>query len=217
MNKIISNLHLEILNNERQQLLQKLIPFTKEFVLAGGTALALQINHRKSFDFDFFSTTTFPKNLLEKLSKKIEIGNTSVDTTEELTFTGKNGIKITFLYYPFTSYFAILQTESGLRLFPVQEIALQKAYTIGRRGEYRDVYDLYAIIKNKYIELPELIRLTKKVYGGIFDERLFLQQLVYFDDMLDFRIIPISGGQIYQPQEIKSFFELLVKNYISLP
>ncbi len=54
MTKNISNLHLELLDNKRQELLEQLIPLTEGFVLGVGTALALQLAHRKSFDFDFF-------------------------------------------------------------------------------------------------------------------------------------------------------------------
>ena len=40
-----------------------------DFVLVGGTALALQIGHRKSVDLDFFTLNTFnPEQLLADLS-----------------------------------------------------------------------------------------------------------------------------------------------------
>lgn len=57
MSNNISNIHLELLDKARQEVLQKLIPVTANFVLGGGTALTLQLAHRKSFDFDFFSSS----------------------------------------------------------------------------------------------------------------------------------------------------------------
>ena len=69
MNKNISNLHLDILDKERQSLLHKLLPFTKAFVLGGGTALALQLCHRESYDFDFFSQQPTPTPSRFHLSK----------------------------------------------------------------------------------------------------------------------------------------------------
>jgi len=67
-------LHLDILDKPRTTLLKKLTTHTKGFILSGGTALALQLGHRKSFDFDFFSQTEIPANLLEKLfSSHIQI------------------------------------------------------------------------------------------------------------------------------------------------
>lgn len=215
MNKSISNIHLDILDKERQKLLTQLSPFLKGFVLGGGTALALQLNHRKSFDFDFFSVSPIAKNFLEKLSRSIAVKNISVDTIDELTFFTKNDIKITFLYYPFPHAFPLIEAIEGLRLFSIKDIAIKKAYTIGRRGEYRDYFDLYTLLKEKYLDLPELISLTTKVYGSIFSEKNFLAQLVYFEDMLNFDIIPASSDHLPHPEELKHFFEELVQNYIS--
>ena len=50
-------LHLEILDAKRRRMLPELEFLKKEyrFYLAGGTALALQIGHRTSLDFDFYS------------------------------------------------------------------------------------------------------------------------------------------------------------------
>lgn len=214
MTKNILNLHLEILDNKRQKLLEDLLPYVQDFILSGGTALALQLKHRKSFDFDFFSFSQISRKLLKKLSEDLEIQNIAVDTTDELTFFTKNNIKITFLYYPFKPHFKIMDLENGLSIFPVQEIALQKAYTIGRRGEYRDYFDLYAILKNDYISLSDIMNFAKKVYGQVFDEKIFLEQLVYFGDLTNFEIIPFDSTSIPKPEDVKQFFEELVKNYI---
>lgn len=215
MKKNILNIHLDILDKERQELLNKLLPLTAGFVLGGGTALALQLNHRKSFDFDFFSSSKIAKNFLEKLSMSIVVENIAVDTSDELTFFTEKKIKITFLHYPFGHAFPLIEVLQGLKLFSVKDIAIKKAYTIGRHGEYRDYFDLYFILKEKYIILPELISLTKKIYGNLFSEKNFLAQLVYFEDMLNFDIIFTSSSHTPQPKEVKQFFEDLTQNYIS--
>ncbi len=46
-----------ILSSEQQKVLELLIPIVHQnkFYLAGGTALALYLHHRKSIDFDFFT------------------------------------------------------------------------------------------------------------------------------------------------------------------
>ncbi|MBI5123101.1 nucleotidyl transferase AbiEii/AbiGii toxin family protein [Candidatus Roizmanbacteria bacterium] len=213
MNKNISNLHLDILDKERQALLHKLLPFAKEFVLGGGTALALQLRHRESYDFDFFSKNPIPKNFLEKISQVITIENIAVDSPDELTFFTKENIKITFLCYPFNDLYEYEELEEGLRLFSVKDIAIKKAYTIGRRGEYRDYFDLYTILKREVISLTNLVLDTKKIYGSIFEEKIFLQQLVYFDDLLNFEIIPVNQTSLPKPEEVKKFFETLVSEY----
>ena len=214
MSKNISNLHLDILDNKRRDLLEKLLLYTDNFVLGGGTALAIYLSHRRSFDFDFFSFEPIKKSLLEKISKNIEIKNLANDTTDELTFFTTDEIKVTFLYYPFKNHFKILETEKGLRVFDIKDIAVQKAYTIGRRGEYRDYFDLYTILNLDYANLAEVVEIAKKVYGSIFDEKIFLQQLVYFDDLLNFDLIPATSKELPSTDEVKNFFEKLVEDYL---
>ncbi len=213
MDKNTLSLHLEILDKDRQKLLEKLKPYIEGFVLGGGTALALQLAHRISYDFDFFSPSPIKKSLLEKLSRVLEINNISTDTTDELTFFSKEGIKITFFYYPFKKAYPIEEFQESLQLFSIKDIAIKKAYAIGRRGEYRDYFDLYTIIKGGYIGLTEIISRAKKIYDHVFEEKIFLQQLVYFDDLLSFEIAP-AKKQIPSPDEIKMFFEKQVKGYL---
>jgi predicted nucleotidyltransferase component of viral defense system len=201
------------LDKDRQKLLKKLLPQIEGFVLGGGTALALQLAHRISYDFDFFSPSPIKKSLLEKLSQVLEINNISTDTADELTFFSKEGIKVTFLYYPFKKAFQLEEFQENLQIFSIKDIAIQKAYTIGRRGEYRDYFDLYTIIKGGYIDLAEIISKAKKVYNHVFEEKMFLQQLVYFDDLLSYQIAP-AQKPIPTPDEVKAFFEKQVKDYV---
>jgi hypothetical protein len=44
-----------VLSEEQKQLLPLLKDFSKQFGLIGGTAIALQIGHRRSIDFDLAS------------------------------------------------------------------------------------------------------------------------------------------------------------------
>ena len=46
-------MHKEVLSKEQIELLTFVKQFQKEFYLVGGTAIALQIGHRLSIDFDF--------------------------------------------------------------------------------------------------------------------------------------------------------------------
>jgi hypothetical protein len=51
--------NLSILPGPQRQLWRELRDTPKEFVLYGGTALALRLGHRQSQDFDFFSHQHF--------------------------------------------------------------------------------------------------------------------------------------------------------------
>ena len=54
--EILKTPHLEVISMEMRHLLAAIgqQPFAPHFYLAGGTALSLQIGHRRSVDFDFF-------------------------------------------------------------------------------------------------------------------------------------------------------------------
>ena len=56
----------EALTNKGQEIFSWLENF-KDYYLAGGTALALQIGHRISVDFDLFYSENIPKDLLRKI------------------------------------------------------------------------------------------------------------------------------------------------------
>lgn len=208
------NLHLDILDKTRTALLAKLIPYTEEFVLSGGTALSLQLGHRKSFDFDFFSQTKIPAKLLEKISSDIAIKTVSIDSQDELTFFDKDMIKVTFLQYPFAAIYEPLTLDNNLRIFPVEEIAIQKAYTIGRRGEYRDYFDLYTILQKNIIQLTKIIAAAEKKYKGVFNTKLFLEQLVYFDDLLNFDLVPFGNLPLPKRGDVQQFLKNEVKKYL---
>lgn len=214
MKYLTSKLHLELLDKKRTDLLAKLASQTQEMVLGGGTGLSLQLAHRKSFDFDFFSQQEISSRLSQKLNRIAPISQIAVDSADELTFFTLDRIKVTFLYYPFKSYHKILKS-GNLSLFPVKEIAVQKAYTLSRRGEYRDYFDLYTIFRQRVISLSEVAKIARKVYGNLFSPKLYLEQLVYFDDLLDFEIIDARKEQkLPTPLAVKQFLEEQVRGYL---
>jgi len=60
----------DILSKGRFEILPLLANFKDDFYLAGGTALALQLGHRDSIDFDFFSQQErSTAKLLERIRK----------------------------------------------------------------------------------------------------------------------------------------------------
>lgn len=208
MKKDISRIHYEILDSQKIKILDDLAKLSKNFVLSGGTALALQINHRKSFDLDFFSQKEIPSNLLGKLKNLLKVTTVLVNSPDELSIMVLPEIKISFIYYPFSSNQDLVTIKDNLRIFSVPILAAQKAYTIGRRGTYRDYFDIYAILKDKYLTLEKIIKRAQEIYGEIFNPKLFLEQLVYFDDLTNFEIIPVeSSAALPSHDEVKSFLE----------
>ena len=73
----LSDMQFEILNVRQRGLLPVVKLFRKEFYLVGDTAIALQIGHRRSIDFDLFTPKPFGSrrilNVLEQAGKKVNI------------------------------------------------------------------------------------------------------------------------------------------------
>jgi predicted nucleotidyltransferase component of viral defense system len=180
-------MHNEALTKEGLKLFPTLAAFG-DFYLAGGTALALQIGHRISVDFDMFHEDTIDRSLLPKV-KKTFAGfpvEPSINNPDELTvFIGN--IKVTFLSYPFPMAEPLV-VINGLRMLSVKEIAATKAYTIGRRGTYKDYVDLYFIIAEHHASLEEVIAIAEKKFGHEFNSRLFAEQLLFMDDIQDYHV-----------------------------
>jgi len=206
----MSKIYLEALTEAERKAFPKLGNFADLGVLAGGTALTLQLQHRRSYDFDIFSAKIPPKTLVQKLRRvfgKISIIN---NFEEELTALTTD-LKITFIYYPFKPIYDPISDDLAIKIFDWKDIALDKVYTIGHRAQYRDYVDLFWLIKNKNLSLGWLIQNAKKKFGDLFPEKLFLEQLIYFGDL---EIKPIEFlKETSSAEEIKTFFEKIVKNY----
>lgn len=202
----MSRQHFEILSEDQKKTLETLKKFSKYGTLSGGTALALQLNHRKSYDLDIFTPKPISKRFLYQIKehfKKIEI---LVDTQDELSFISYN-TKISFVYYPFQAMYKTISTPY-LKIFSWKDIALDKAYTIGRRGEWRDYIDLYFAVKNGY-SLEKIIKGVKRKFGDTFSEKLFLSQLCYYSDIKDFSIEFIEEKT--SKLQLQKFFEREIK------
>lgn len=210
MNDIMSKIHLELLGKERQRAFGQLADFRTIGYLAGGTALALQINHRKSEDFDIFVRHAIDNNLRIKIKKTFGGVDFYINSTDQISFKNRDGINITFLWYYFPPLLPLIRTKS-LSLASISDIVADKAQTIGRRAVWRDYVDLFFLLKEKKLTLDKIIYFAKKKFSGEFVEVQFLEQLSFFDDLKETPIDFISNP--YTSGEIKSFLVTEVKFY----
>lgn len=134
--------------------------------------------------------------------------STLANNTDELTAL-VDGVKVTFLRYPFPVFDAFV-TYENVSLLSVREIAFTKAYTIGRRGSYKDYVDLYFVIAENHTQLTDIIAGAEQKFGADFNSRLFLEQMLYLDDLADTDIRFIKPAVM--PEDIKSFFEQRIRD-----
>lgn len=200
-------MHQEVLEQKNLKVFALLKNFPG-FYLAGGTALAIQLGHRRSIDFDLFSNKKIPVGLLKKVERifagwRVKI---LVNNSDELTVM-VDDVKVTFLFYPFPVLLQLKEFQ-GIKLLSTKEVAVTKAYTVGRRGSFKDYVDLYFLLNEKVSNLEEIIKMAKKKYGDNFNARLFLEQLVYLKDIEDIDIVFIK--EPVTKANISSFFAKII-------
>lgn len=207
----MSKIHFEILDNDRLTVFDKLKEFQNEGYLAGGTALAFQLNHRISEDFDVFINREIDNKLRIKVKEIFGEVTFYVNSADQISFVTKNGIKVTFLWYYFKTLHPTIPTTS-LSLASIDDIALDKAITIGRRAVWRDYVDVFYLLKNKHIDLEKIIKMAGEKFKGEFVSTQFLEQLRYFDDI---KTVPIEFVEKkYTDNEIKSYLQQEVEDYL---
>ncbi|MFH1288358.1 MAG: nucleotidyl transferase AbiEii/AbiGii toxin family protein [bacterium] len=179
----------------------------KNAYLAGGTAIALQLGHRISVDFDFFTRKNFiPKVFSSELSK---FGNFEEEQAGKGTVLGNfNGTKFSFFIYDYPLIFPVINYLS-LSIADLRDIAAMKIDAVAARGAKRDFADLYFICQSGY-KLTELLTFYNKKYGKLASNLIhILKSMVFFNDA-NSEEMPNMLKKITW-EEIKMYFENEIK------
>jgi len=167
-----------ILNTSQLQVLKNLNFLENEVYLAGGTALALQLGHRTSLDFDFYSKKKFR---IESLSTKFKSKFKNVDITtaiDDTLIAEIDGINFSLFYYPYELLEDKLSFKN-IKLASVPDIAAMKMIAISMRGKSRDFIDVYYLLKK--FTLKQILDFTIKKYPN-YQQMAILISLIYFDE-----------------------------------
>ncbi len=179
----------------------------KKAYLAGGTALALQVGHRISYDLDFFTQQEFDEQLLlphiEKISKF------ELEQIAWRTILGKfDGVRFSIFYY---EYPILYQPKKfgKINILDIPDIAAMKIAAISSRGTKRDFIDLFFICKGN-ISLKEAVLLYEEKYKNLDTTAIhIMKSLIFFDDAED-QEMPKMLKEL-QWQRVKIFFETEVR------
>ena len=205
-------LYWNILDRKRKKILPLPGSVKDTFYLAGGTALALQLGHRDSEDFDFFSPVSYDTSSLFEELKKTYFSFQVVRVQEDkdtLTVIVDNGVKLSFFTYPYPLMCDLIETDY-MKIAALEDIALMKFSAIVSRSLQKDYVDLYFILKK--ISLSKLLELVPKKFRGL-DINLVLKSLVYFDDVIDEPILYKNGFDV-EFTKIKDTLTDIVKKYL---
>lgn len=171
----------ETVSPELFRLIQLLIqqPELENFVLVGGTALSLQIDHRKSIDIDLFSADSFnAENMSEFFQKKYDF---KVQTRFKNALMGMlNNIKVDVISHQY-KWLKTPFTEEGIRMAGLEDIAAMKLNAIvGNGSRLKDFVDV-AFLSSQF-SLQEMLDFFEQKYPNN-NSVIALKSLCYFDDI----------------------------------
>ena len=174
-------LYLEILPPEQLELFNVLsgLDWMTDFYLVGGTALALQIGHRQSMDFDFFTGKDIKIDKLIIQAK--EIGKFELYGQDKDTLNAAiKDVRISFFRSPYPLDRNTISYQN-ISIADKYDIALMKLNAISGRGNKKDFIDLYFLIQD--YNLADLIKSYQDNYGSELANVYHLyKSLVYFVD-----------------------------------
>ena len=172
-------LYLETVESSTLELLKKLqrLPVLEQTRLVGGTALALQLGHRKSIDLDFFGTVDCEAEYLRESIAGIA-SLTILKESPHIRIYIVDGIKVDIVNYKYP-WLDDVVLEQGLRLASVSDIAAMKITAIIGRGTKKDFIDIAFLLH--HFSLEEILHFYAAKYN---DSSVFMamKSLAYFDD-----------------------------------
>ena len=175
---------LDILPPGQRQLWPDLEAIPANFVLYGGTALALRLGHRQSIDFDFFCNETFePERLFATMGplrngRVDQRGNNTlslvIDKAGPVKLSFFGGLGMNRVYDPDIA-------DNKVKLASLVDLTATKLNTIQQRAEAKDYRDLAAALEAG-MSLEESLSAARAVFGNKFNPLAALKALTYFAD-----------------------------------
>jgi hypothetical protein len=202
-------LHYETVEAQTLELLKSLLNAEafKKLRLVGGTALAMQVGHRKSIDLDLFGIMGADEFEIRK--QLSQIGSVQwLKKTTNINILLINNIKVDLVNYPYP-WIRQVGDEEGFRLASLEDIGAMKLAAITGRGTKKDFIDLYFLLQK--FSMADLVSFYTQKYadGSTF---MVLKSLVYFGDA-DLDESPIMLKMI-EWEFVKDSIKDLVENYV---
>lgn len=176
--------HIEILPETQRTVLSSIGPLAEEigFYLAGGTAVALQLGHRQSVDFDWFTDKSIESPLalakaFERRGLPLVVDSVATGTLHARLLE----VRVTFLEYGYPLLRPLKPwTKYKFHMASLDDLACMKLAAVAGRGAKKDFVDIYALVR-RHRPLDELIALYRRKYD-LEDVGHLRYALAYFDD-----------------------------------
>lgn len=158
----------------------------EDFVLYGGTAVALRLGHRSSVDFDLFSERAFATPDLVRRISLLRLPGGKVQQNVQNTFSiglplPEGPVNLSFLgSIDFGQIRAPDRcSDNGLKIASGEDLLALKLATIHSRIEAKDYIDIWALLKSGH-SLPVALGHLEALHPRTTNWMITLQTLVYF-------------------------------------
>ena len=196
-------MHLEILTTQQRELLPFIASFRRSFYLVGGTAIALYIGYRRSIDFDLFTLKKLNRSRIkQKVFELLYNKQTIFDDIDQIHFL-INDVKITFFYYPYPVEHCEM-LRNVISMPSLLSLSAMKAFALGRRAKWKDYVDLYYLLK-EYFSIKDISTEAERIFGQLFSEKLFREQLAFHKDIDYSEPIEFMPGFYVAEKDVKDF------------
>jgi hypothetical protein len=187
----------------------------ERFYLAGGSAVAFHLGHRRSIDLDLFSRE--PAVDLEAVRASLVA---ALPEAEILAATGATlklrvaGVLVDLVRYPYATLAPPGPGPGGFSVAGLRDLAAMKLAAIARRGIRRDFWDLHAIVTHG-VDLDDALRAYREKFdraeGDVYH---VLRALTYFADADKDPVLP-EGLTEEAWQGIQAFFRAAASRLIA--
>jgi hypothetical protein len=177
---------LDILPKAQRRLWDELAAVPPEFVLYGGTAIALHLGHRRSVDFDFFGNRPFdPAKLVADIPFMTAATITQREPNTVSGIVDRGGpVRLSFFAVPRLPRLALplIAPDNGLQVAALLDLAGTKANVVQLRAEAKDYRDIDAILRDGRVDLSTALAAARALYGATFNPQITLKALSHFAD-----------------------------------
>ncbi|HKR41681.1 MAG TPA: nucleotidyl transferase AbiEii/AbiGii toxin family protein [Paraburkholderia sp.] len=179
---------LSILPDAQRRLWSSLSPLPQlGFVLYGGTAIALQLGHRQSVDFDFFTEHALDREVLIRhlpLLAAAEVVQDQPDTWTVLVSDNQLTRPVKVSFFGAIGFGRVgepvLTSDGVLLIASLEDLLATKLKVLLQRVEAKDYGDIAALVDSG-VSLEAGLASARLLFGKLFQPSECLKALVYFE------------------------------------
>ena len=177
--------NLKVLPSSQQKIWDTLSEVPSYFTLYGGTAIALQLGHRESIDFDFF--TDKPIEVEALLSQIIFLRDVEITQQDQNTLSviveAPEPVHISFFGSIKNGRIKepLIAEDNGIKVASLIDLFAFKLKVILQRSESKDYLDIAELLKTD-LTIGDGLAAAKVLFGNGFPIQEALKAITYFED-----------------------------------